>query len=126
MVEKCSFCGETIERGTGKFLVRRDGTLQWFCSSKCEKNHKLGRSPIKTRWTRTYRKFKGKLTKAEERKEVEAEAEKKAEAEKDEKEGKTKTPSFKESAEVKAEKEKVEGGKVEGSKKEEKPEKEKG
>jgi len=96
MAEKCSFCGETIERGTGKFLVRKDGNLQWFCSSKCEKNTKLGRSPIKTRWTRTYRKFKGKLTKAEERTEAEAEAEK------GENEGKSKTPKFKEETEKKA------------------------
>ena len=105
MAGKCSFCGETIERGTGKFLVKRDGTAQWFCSRKCEKNHSMGRSPIKTRWTRTYRKFKGKLTKADEKREAEAEAEKKTEAEKDEKEGKTKTPAFKEEAEVKTEKE---------------------
>jgi large subunit ribosomal protein L24e len=96
MAEKCIFCGETIEKGTGKFLVKKDGTLHWFCSSKCEKNNKLGRSPIKTRWTKTYRKFKGKLTKAEEMKDVQAEAEKKeADAEK------PKTPKFKEAKEEK-------------------------
>jgi|TARA_Y100000310_G_scaffold320843_1_gene377705 large subunit ribosomal protein L24e len=96
MAEQCIFCGETVERGTGKFLVRKDGNLLWFCSSKCEKNHKLGRSPIKTRWTKTYRKFKGKLTKAEEMKDVQAEAEKKeADA------AKPKTPKFKEDKEEK-------------------------
>jgi large subunit ribosomal protein L24e len=61
-MEKCSFCGNTIERGTGKTLVRRDGTLLHFCSRKCEKNQiELKRNPIKTPWTLRYRKFKGKL-----------------------------------------------------------------
>jgi large subunit ribosomal protein L24e len=93
MAEKCIFCGETIERGRGKFLVKRDGSLHWFCSNKCEKNQKLGRSPLKTRWTKTYRKFIGKITKAEEIKEAQAEAEKKAEQDKDK--GTKKTPTFK-------------------------------
>jgi len=101
MAEKCSFCGDTIERGTGKFLVKRDGSMHWFCTSKCEKNKKLGRNPIKTEWTKVYRKFKGKLTKADELKETQAEAEKKEQADKDEKAGKTKTPKFKGEAEVK-------------------------
>ncbi|MDP7282123.1 MAG: 50S ribosomal protein L24e [Candidatus Undinarchaeales archaeon] len=113
MAEKCTFCGEALERGTGKVFVRKDGALLWFCSSKCEKNQKLGRSPIKTPWTKAYKKFKGKLTKAEELKDVQADAEKKeAEA------GKPKTPTFKEDKEVKDEK----AGKPE--KKEEKPAKE--
>jgi large subunit ribosomal protein L24e len=106
MAEKCAFCGERLERGTGKLIVRKNGNLEWYCTSKCEKNMKLGRSPIKTKWTRTYRKFKGKLTKAEEIKEARAEGDKK------EAEGnKKKTPQFKEAAgkdEAKPEKKKEE------------------
>jgi len=61
---KCSFCGNTIEKGTGKMFVKKDGKLLYFCSSKCEKNMlKLRRKPIKTRWSRRYEK-KG-LTKEE-------------------------------------------------------------
>ena len=59
---------------------------------------KLGRSPIKTKWTRTYRKFKGKLSKAEEIKEARAEGDKKEE--------KSKTPKFKEVEEEKKPEEK--------------------
>lgn len=58
----CSFCGTEIEQGTGKMLVKKDGSLLHFCSRKCEKNLiKLKRNPLKTPWTRAYRKFKGKL-----------------------------------------------------------------
>src|SRR3970040_2129873 len=49
----CSFCGNEIEPGTGKMFVRRDGTVFFFGSSKCEKNLlKLGRVPRTVRWTR--------------------------------------------------------------------------
>ncbi len=56
----CSFCGEDIEPGTGKMFIRRDGTIHFFCSSKCERNllH-LGRVPRWTAWTRPYRRAKG-------------------------------------------------------------------
>jgi len=47
----CSFCGSEIEPGTGKMFVKRDGTIFYFCSSKCEKNMlKLGRLPRKVKW----------------------------------------------------------------------------
>ncbi len=49
---KCSFCGENIEKGTGKMYVKKDGKILFFCSTKCEKNMlKLGRIPRVTRWT---------------------------------------------------------------------------
>lgn len=53
MVEKrsCSFCGQTIEPGTGKMFVRKDGTTYFFCSRKCEKNMvQLGRIPRYVKW----------------------------------------------------------------------------
>ena len=49
----CSFCGNEIEPGTGKMFVRKDGTVFFFGSSKCERNLvDLGRVPRTVRWTR--------------------------------------------------------------------------
>ncbi len=54
---KCTFCGEVIEKGTGKMFVQKDAKVLYFCSSKCEKNMlKLKRKPIKTRWSSRYEK----------------------------------------------------------------------
>ncbi|MFZ0925160.1 MAG: 50S ribosomal protein L24e [Halobacteriota archaeon] len=47
----CSFCGGAIELGTGKMFVKRDGTVFHFCSSKCEKNFRLGRLARRVAWT---------------------------------------------------------------------------
>jgi len=52
----CTFCGEPIELGTGKMVVRKDGTVNYFCSSKCEKNVALGRVARRVRWTREFKK----------------------------------------------------------------------
>jgi len=62
MVEQhnCSFCGKLIEPGTGKMFVRKDGTIFWFCSTKCQNNQKLGRVPRRVQWTTTARKATGK------------------------------------------------------------------
>ena len=50
---KCSFCSSVIEPGTGLMYVKRDGTVLYFCSSKCKKNMlKLGRKPSKVKWAR--------------------------------------------------------------------------
>ena len=46
----CSFCGKNIEKGRGKMFVKADGTIFYFCSSKCEKNFMLGRDKKKIRW----------------------------------------------------------------------------
>ncbi len=54
---ECSFCGRKIEIGTGKMYVKTDGTIYYFCSSKCEKNMiKLKRQPRKLKWTLKYEK----------------------------------------------------------------------
>jgi large subunit ribosomal protein L24e len=56
---KCSFCKETIEKGTGKIYVLKTGKILYFCSSKCEKNMlKLKRKPRTTRWTKEYEEVK--------------------------------------------------------------------
>ncbi|MCX6694178.1 MAG: 50S ribosomal protein L24e [Methanomicrobiales archaeon] len=52
----CSFCGGGVEPGTGKMFVRKDGSVFYFCSSKCENNHRLGRVPRRVAWTVAGRK----------------------------------------------------------------------
>ncbi|AET65310.1 50S ribosomal protein L24e [Methanothrix harundinacea] len=48
---KCSFCNRKIEAGTGKIYAKKDGTVYYFCSSKCEKNMiGLGRVPRRVEW----------------------------------------------------------------------------
>ncbi|MBI3034636.1 50S ribosomal protein L24e [Candidatus Woesearchaeota archaeon] len=34
---RCEYCGENIEKGTGKMYVRKTGKIYYFCSSRCEK-----------------------------------------------------------------------------------------
>jgi len=62
MVEtkKCTFCGKQMEAGTGKMLVRKDGTIHYYCSSKCENNMRLGRIPRLTEWAARPKKPKAK------------------------------------------------------------------
>ncbi|MGP8329604.1 MAG: 50S ribosomal protein L24e [Methanosarcinaceae archaeon] len=48
---KCSFCGDMLEAGTGMLYAKRDGSIFYFCSSKCKNNFKLGRLPRRTAWT---------------------------------------------------------------------------
>ena len=66
----CSFCNkeieEVFENVTGKMCgkvsgnisneeadVKKDGSIYFFCSSKCEKNMiKLGRVPRKVKWVK--------------------------------------------------------------------------
>jgi len=49
---KCSFCGKVIKSGTGKMFARNDGTVFYWCSSKCEKNYDLGRESKQRKWSR--------------------------------------------------------------------------
>ena len=59
-MSKCSFCGKSIEQGTGKMLAKNDSTILYFCTYKCEKNMlKLKRIPRYIKWTEDYRKEKG-------------------------------------------------------------------
>ncbi len=60
VIRKCSFCGKNIPPGRGLMYVQNDGTINIFCTSKCERNAKLGRKSHKVRWTERYRKSKGK------------------------------------------------------------------
>ncbi|MBI3413086.1 MAG: 50S ribosomal protein L24e [Candidatus Aenigmarchaeota archaeon] len=56
---KCSFCGNTTAAGTGKVIVRKDGSMLSFCGTKCERNHKI-REPVKVKWTEAHRKADSK------------------------------------------------------------------
>jgi len=55
--KKCSFCSVKMPPGTGKMLVKKDGSSLYFCSRKCEKNSlKLGRSPRNFKWAAARKK----------------------------------------------------------------------
>ncbi len=55
----CSFCSDAIPKGTGWLYAKKDGTLFYFCSSKCRKNQlDLKREGRKQKWTKTSRAFK--------------------------------------------------------------------
>lgn len=49
---KCSFCEGSVQKGTGKMFVKKEGTIHYFCSSKCEKNFAMGRERKKLKWAR--------------------------------------------------------------------------
>lgn len=49
---RCTFCNKTIPKGTGKMFVKNDGSIYYWCSSKCEKNYQMGRVAKKFKWTR--------------------------------------------------------------------------
>lgn len=54
---KCSFCKGTIEQGTGKIFVTKEGAIINYCSMKCEKNmRKLKRNPKSFKWSRGTKK----------------------------------------------------------------------
>ena len=55
--KKCSFCGKNFPAGTGMIFVKNDGTLLWFCASKCRKSSlNFKRDSRKFKWTNYYGK----------------------------------------------------------------------
>lgn len=55
LAKPCSFCERTVPKGSGTMLVKNDGTVLWFCSSKCKKNMlELKRDARKIKWTKRY------------------------------------------------------------------------
>ena len=81
---KCNFCGNELQRGSGRLFARKDGTILYFCSGKCEKNTlKLGRKATETKWTDSYNKLKQTMLHSkgkEEKKESKPEEKAKSEA----------------------------------------------
>lgn len=58
---KCSFCKNSIEQGTGKMFVTKEGKIMHFCSMKCEKNMlKLKRNPRFLKWVTSKKRGKKK------------------------------------------------------------------
>ena len=56
---KCNFCGNQLEKGTGKMYVFKSGKFVYFCSTKCQKNTlKLNRKPVNYKWTASFEKKK--------------------------------------------------------------------
>ncbi|MHA1300422.1 MAG: 50S ribosomal protein L24e [Candidatus Helarchaeota archaeon] len=56
-IRQCSFCGNDIEPGTGSMYIKTDGSVNFYCTNKCKKNHlKLKRKPRKLKWTKFYQK----------------------------------------------------------------------
>ncbi len=55
---KCSFCKKNYDVPHGMTFVLPNGDLLYFCSSKCQKNHKLGRRGEKKNWVRKKKKIK--------------------------------------------------------------------
>ncbi len=44
---KCTYCGQNIEKGTGKMYVRKTGKILYFCSGSCEKSMvQLGKKSV--------------------------------------------------------------------------------
>ncbi|WP_394295255.1 50S ribosomal protein L24e [Thermoplasma volcanium] len=65
LARTCSFCGKTIEPGTGIMYVRKDGAILYFCSNKCKKNMiGLNRVPRYVRWTNEYHELKKMRTRS--------------------------------------------------------------
>lgn len=52
---KCVFCGKEEREFKGIHMFKNDGSISYFCSSKCRKNSiNLGRDKRKIKWTESY------------------------------------------------------------------------
>ncbi len=60
---KCSYCKRDYEFPKGVTLVGNDGSVNYFCSSKCRKNMAMKRR--KVRWISKKRKEKEKTEEKE-------------------------------------------------------------
>ncbi|MCS7097109.1 MAG: 50S ribosomal protein L24e [Candidatus Methanomethylicia archaeon] len=50
-IRRCSFCGKDVPKGRGMLYVKSDGTVLFFCSSKCRKNMLyFSRKPGEVKW----------------------------------------------------------------------------
>lgn len=56
---KCNFCGKEEYAFKGVNLLKNDGSIAYFCSSKCRLNAlKLKRDKRRVGWTEAYREKK--------------------------------------------------------------------
>jgi len=60
----CWFCKKNYEFPRGVSVVQKDGSIRYFCASKCRKNSEMGRNNRKVNWVRksdTVKEMKAKL-----------------------------------------------------------------
>jgi large subunit ribosomal protein L24e len=56
---KCVFCGREEPAYIGMHYIKNDGSVNYFCSSKCRKNTiKLKRERRKIKWTQAFREVR--------------------------------------------------------------------
>ena len=53
---KCTYCGKMYNPQKGLTLIMKDGTINYFCSSKCRKNKFMKKR--KVRWITKTKKTK--------------------------------------------------------------------
>jgi large subunit ribosomal protein L24e len=46
----CTFCKKAYEFPKGTTVIQKDGSVRYFCSSKCRKNMEMGRTNKKVKW----------------------------------------------------------------------------
>lgn len=62
---KCTFCGKDYPPHIGVHIISNNGTINFYCSSKCRKNAlKLKRDNKKLKWTEAYRIAKANESRA--------------------------------------------------------------
>jgi large subunit ribosomal protein L24e len=54
----CSFCKKSYEFPRGTTVILKDGSVKYYCSSKCRKNVKIGRVAKKVKWVKKAKKEK--------------------------------------------------------------------
>jgi len=54
-LKKCFYCNNDIYPSIGVAYIKNDGSIRYYCSSKCRKNSiDLKRDPRKYKWTLKY------------------------------------------------------------------------
>ena len=48
----CSFCKNTYKFPRGITVIQKDGSVRYYCSSKCRKNAEMGRFSKKVKWVK--------------------------------------------------------------------------